>query len=305
MQFHVDGSLVDAADATLPVDDRGVIAGDAVTEPVRVASGTPVAWPAHVDRVLAACDALDFDPDTADLRARVDETLAANDCDDALARVTITRGRGSDPSILPDAGRLRPPTSSDPTVVVTLEPLSPDRVPVRLQTVRTRAIPPTAVPAASVTHNRLDAVRAQAELQRAAPPDDDPADEALVLGGEGHRLSGSRPESDGSHVVGGTASDPVFVAEDALRLPSLGEWPARTATRAIVRNLAESESLPVAEGAYTPADFRAADEAFVTEPTVGVRPVTRIDGVDVGGGPVTRLLAHLYDERVVGGDADA
>jgi hypothetical protein len=30
--------------------------------------------------------------------------------------------------------------------------------------------------------------------------------------------------------------------------------------------------------------------------------VDRIDGVDVGGGPVTRLLAHLYDERIVAGE---
>jgi branched-chain amino acid aminotransferase len=305
MQFHVDGSLVDAADAALPVDDRGVTTGDAVTEPLRIAGGTPVAWAAHVDRLLDACAALDFDPNTdaTDLRSRVDETLAANDADDALLRVTITRGCGGGASTLPDVARLRPPADPDPTVVVTLEPLAPDRDPIRLQTVRTRAIPPAAVPAAPATHNRLDAVRAQAELRRAAPPDDDPADEALVLDGEGRSPSESRTGSAGSHVVGGTVSDPMFVADDALRRPALGEWPARTATRALVRDLAASEGLPVAEGAYTPADFRAADEAFVAEPTAGVRPVASIDGVEVGGGPVTRLLAHLYDERFVGPDA--
>lgn len=292
MRFHVDGGLVDAADATLPVADRGVTFGDAVTEPVRVAGGTPVAWEAHADRLLGTCDALGFAPPigAADLRVRVDETLAANGLDDALVRVTITRGAGGSGSTLPDAARLRPPADPDPTVVVTLEPLAPDRDPIRLQTVRTRAISPAAVPAAAATHNRLDAVRVQAELRRTAPPDDDPADEALIL------------DTDG-HVVGGTASDPVFVADDALRLPALGEWPARTATRALVRDLADSEGLPVAEGAYSPADFRAAAEAFVAEPTAGVRPVARIDGVDVGGGPVTRLLAHLYDDRFVGSDA--
>jgi len=286
MQFHVDGELVDAAAATLPVDDRGVTFGDAVTEPVRVASGTPVAWRAHVDRLLDACDALGATPtvDPADLRARVDETIAANDLDDALVRMTVTRGRGGDTSVLPDAARLRPPAEFDPTVVVTADPLSPNRDPIRLQTVRTRAIPPTAVPAAAATHNRLDAVRAGAELRRAAPPDADPADEALVL-------------DDAGHVVGGTASDPIFVADDAIRLPALGDHAPRTATRAVVLDIARSEDLPVAEGAYTPADVRAADEAFVAEPSAGVRPVARIDGIEVGDGPVTRLLAGLFDER--------
>jgi branched-chain amino acid aminotransferase len=293
MQFHVDGRLVDAADATLPVTDRGVTVGDAVTEPVRVADGAPVAWAAHAERLRDACAALEFDaaPDAADLRARVDETVAANDHDDALVRVTVTRGRGGGVSTLPDAARLRPPADPDPTVVVTLDPLAVDRDPISLQTVRTRAIRPAAVPVAPATHNRLDAVRAQAELRRAAPPDDDPADEALV-------------RTDDGHVVGGTASDPLFVAGDALRLPALGEWPARTTTRRLVRDLAETEGLPVAEGAYTPADFRDADEVFVAEPTAGVRSVDRIDGVAVDDGPVTRLLAHLYDARFVDGDGD-
>jgi branched-chain amino acid aminotransferase len=290
MQFHVDGDLVDAAAATLPVDDRGVTAGDAATEPVRVAGGTPVAWRAHVDRLLDVCDALGFDPGGPDdLRARVDGTIAANDIDEALLRVTITRGSGGDATAtLPDAARLRPPTDPDPTVVVTAESISPDRDPIRLQTVRTRAIRPAAVPAAVATHNRLDAVLAGAELRRAAPPDDDPADEALVLDGDGH-------------VLGGTASDPLFVADDALRLPALGEYAPRTATRAVVTDLARADSIPVVEQAYAPADLRAADEAFVAEPTAGVRPIARVDGVDVGGGPVTRLLAGLFDERIVDG----
>jgi branched-chain amino acid aminotransferase len=291
MEFHVDGTLVDAADATLPVADRGVAFGDAITEPLRVAGGTPVAWSAHADRLRDACAALDFGavPSAPDLRARVDETVAANDHDDALVRLTVTRGRSSrTTSTLPGAARLRPPAVPDPTVVVTLAPLAVDHDPIGLQTVRARAIRPAAVPAAPATHNRLDAVRAGAELRRAAPPDDDPADEALIL--------------DDGHVVGGTASDPAFVADDALRLPALDDYAPRTATRELVRDLADAEGLPVVIGAYAPADFRAADEAFVAEPTAGVRPVDRIDGVSVGDGPVTRLLAHLYDARFV--DAD-
>jgi branched-chain amino acid aminotransferase len=248
----------------------------------------------HADRLLDACAALEFGaaPAAADLRERVDETVAANGHDDALVRVTVTRGRGGGASTLPDAARLRPPADPDPTVVVTLEPLTVDRDPISLQTVRTRAIGPAAVPVAPATHNRLDAVRAQAELRRAAPPDDDPADEALVL-------------DDDGHVVGGTTTDPVFVAGDAIRLPALGDHAPRTATRRLVRDLADAEGLPVAEGAYTPADVRDADEVFVADPTAGVRPVDRIDGVAVDGGPVTRLLAHLYDARFVDGDGDA
>lgn len=289
MRYHVDGRLVDAESATLPVDDRGVALGDAASEPIRVVGGTPVAWSRHVDRLVGTCRALGFDPgvDDADLRGRVAAVVDANDLGDALVRLSITRGRGranGPPRI--DAGRLRPPADPDPVVVVTAESLRADAGPVSLQTVRTRVIPPASVPAAAVTHHRLDAVRAQAELRDAAPPDGDPADEALLL-------------DDDGHVVGGTASDPAFVTDDAIRLPALGDHAARTATRGVVRDLADAEDLPVVEGAYTPADLRDATEAFVAEPTAGIRAVERIDGVAVGGGPVTDLLARLFAERLV------
>jgi branched-chain amino acid aminotransferase len=288
MQYHVDGRLVDAESATLPVTDRGVCLGDAASEPVRVTGGTRISWRQHLDRLFDACAALGFDPgvDAADLRARVAAVVDANDHDDALLRLSITRGRGSaDHPPRVDAGRLRPPTDPDPTVVVTAVELPRDRGAVSLQTVRTRAIPPASVPSAAVTHHRLDAVRAQAELRDAAPPDTDPADEALLLDNDGH-------------VVGGTASDPAFVTDDAIRLPALDDRTARTATRSVVRDLARTEDLPVVEGAYTPGDFRGAAESFVVEPTAGVRPVERIDGVAVGGGPVTDLLASLFERRV-------
>mgnify|MGYP006287162679 CR=1 FL=1 len=288
MQYHVGGELVDAADAALPVDDRAVAFGDAVTDTIRCYGGTPFAWERHVDRLFDACAALGFDPgvDAVDLRARVEETLAVNELEAALIRVSITRGPGGGgQTTLPDAARHRPPPDPDPTVVVTAAPVPDDQGSIRLQTVRTRALSTESVPAAPLTHARLDAVCAQAELRRAAPPDGDPADEAVLL------------DTDG-HVVGGTASDPVFVDGEAIRLPALGDRPARTATRAVVRQLADSEGLPVAAVPCTPADLRAAEEAFVAEPSAGIRPVASLDGVAVGGGPVTDLLSRLFADRV-------
>ncbi|WP_251344088.1 aminotransferase class IV [Haloplanus halophilus] len=286
MQHHVGGDLVDADDATLPVDDRAVAFGDGVTDTVRVYGGVPFAWPAHADRLFDACAALGFDPDVdaADLRSRIEATVAANDLDEALVRVSITRGRGGDGSpALPGAARLRPPVDPDPTVVVTATPVPASTPPLTVQTVRTRASSgdvPTAL-----THGRLDAVRAQAELRRAAPPDDDPADEALLLDADGR-------------VVGGTVTDVAFVDEEAVRMPALGDRTPRTATRSVVRELARDEGLPVVDGAYTPADVREAAEAFVADPTAGVRPLARLDGVPVGGGPVTDLLSELFAARV-------
>jgi branched-chain amino acid aminotransferase len=289
MEYHVDGSLVDARAATLRVDHRGVALGDAASEPVRAYDGVPFAWPAHAERLFDACRALAIDPgvDAADIERRIRETIDANGFGEALVRVSVVRGDDADGSSRIDAGRLRPSTTTTPTVEVTATPLSGPTTggSVTLQTVSTRATRADAVPAAPATHNRLDAVCAQAELRRTAPPDDDPADEALLRDADGR-------------VIGGAASDPFFVDADAVHAPALGDrWP-RTATRSVVRSLADEEGIPVVVGAHTPADIRDAAEAFVAEPTAGIRPIDRLDGVAVGGGAVTDLLSQLYAERV-------
>jgi len=45
------------------------------------------------------------------------------------------------------------------------------------------------------------------------------------------------------------------------------------------------------------ATVREADEAFLTNTTWEVRPVATLDGVAVGGGPVTDRLATAFDRR--------
>jgi branched-chain amino acid aminotransferase len=66
----------------------------------------------------------------------------------------------------------------------------------------------------------------------------------------------------------------------------------------VVLDLADGESCPVETGRYDLDDVRDADEAFLTGSTWEIRPVESVDGIAVGGGPVTALLRRLYDERV-------
>ena len=54
----------------------------------------------------------------------------------------------------------------------------------------------------------------------------------------------------------------------------------------------------ISSGAYSLDALRNADEAFLTNSTWEIRPVETVDGIDVGAGPMTKLLQRLYDERV-------
>ncbi|RQG97879.1 aminotransferase class IV [Natrarchaeobius chitinivorans] len=287
--YHVDGDLVPAAEATVSVDDRGFRYGDAAFETMRAYGGTIFDWSAHVDRLERTCATLSLDHGISadDLRGRIDETLAANDLDDAYVRLSITRG------VQP--GTLTPRPDVDPTVVIYVRPLprgGTDGTPVwdepaTVRSVETRRIPDEAVPASAKTHNYLNGILARTELE--APADDGErdavADAALMV------------DVDGT-VAECATSNLFFVREGTLRTPSTDGPVLPGITRDIVLELAAETGTPVREGKYDLADVLEADEAFLTNRTWEIRPIATLDGVDVGGGPITGRLSRRYDERV-------
>ena len=280
-QYHVNGELVAASEATVSVHDRGFAYGDAVFETIRVYGGVPFRWAAHVERLAesAAALSLPLPVETAELRARVIETLAANDLQEATVKLSVTRG--------PDTRGLTPSAEPEPTVVVTVSPLSRggtagERVwdePARLQTAKTRRVPDRALPSEAKTHNYLNQILARLETRVSD------ATEALVL------------DTDG-YVAEAATANLWFVADDALRTPSLEGPVLPGITRETVIEIARDEGIPVEEGRYEPDDVREADEAFLTSSIREVKPVATVDGVAVGGGPVTTLVGRLYDARV-------
>ena len=279
-QYNVDGEIVPAEDATVSVEDRGFQYGDGAFETLRAYGGEIFEWEAHADRLDRTCDDLSLEHglDRAELRERIDETLAANEFEDAYVKLSITRG--SQP------GKLTPQSVVDPTVVVYAKELPRGGIdgddvwdePATLQTVKARRVPDSAIPATAKTHNYLNGILARAELI-------EDADEALVR------------DTDGA-VVEGAASNVFFVHDDALHTPSANRDLLPGITRRVVIDLAEDAGVPVRTGTYEPSDVREAKEAFVTNTTWEIRPVDEVDGISVGGGAVTELLRRLFDELV-------
>ncbi|MEF8915265.1 aminotransferase class IV [Natronomonas sp.] len=284
MQYHVNGELVDRGAATVSVDDRGFRYGDAAFETCRVYGGTVFAWERHLDRLEATCETLGMPeavPD--DIESRIDETLTANDLDDAYLRVSISRG------VQP--GKLTPHEDVDPTVVVYVKPLprggtDGERVwdaPATVQSVTRRRPPDTVLPADAKTHNYLNGILARLELRRASREGYQP-DEALMR------------DTDG-YLAEGATSNVFFVDDGILRTPAEGSV-LPGITRETVIELAEEEDFTVDSGQYTIDDLRGADEAFLTNSTWEIRPIATADGIDIGDGPMTKLLQRLYDERI-------
>ncbi|RKD95333.1 aminotransferase class IV [Halopiger aswanensis] len=285
--YHVDGDLVPAGEATVSVDDRGFRYGDAAFETLRAYGGTISAWDRHVDRLERTCESISLEHglSAADLRERIDETLAANDLADAYVRLSITRG------VQP--GKLTPQPEVDPTVVVYVKPLprgglEGDPVwdePATVQTVETRRVPDDAIPAGAKTHNYLNGILARAELRNLASDGAESADEALMFDCDGH-------------VAEGATSNLCFVRHGTLHTPTTDGPVLPGITREIVLGLAKEAGIPVREERYDLEDVLAADEAFLTNRTWELRPVATLDGDEIGGGPVTDRLSRLYDERI-------
>jgi len=280
MKYHVDGELVPAEEATVSVEDRGFQYGDAAFETMRAYGGSIFEWAAHAERLAGSCEALGIDHGLSDaeLRDRVQETLDANDLADAYVKLSISRGV--------QEGKLTPRPDADPTVVVIVKELPRGGVegadvwdaPATVQTTKTRRIPDNALPADAKTHNYLNGILARRELVEGA-------DEALLRDAEGD-------------VAEGAASNLFFVGEDGVHTPSLDGPVLPGITREVVIELADEADIPVYTGSYAPDDVRNAEEAFLTNTTWELRPIESVDGIEVGGGPVTNLLSRLFDERV-------
>jgi branched-chain amino acid aminotransferase len=278
--YHVDGTLVDAADATVSVRDRGFLYGDAAFETMRAYGGECFEWDAHADRLDRTCEALSLDHglDRETLAERIEETLDANELQDGSVKLSISRG------VQP--GKLTPEPVEDPTVVVIVSELprgGRDGSPVwddhaTVQTVDRPRVPEATMPAGVKTHNYLPGVLARLDL-------DDGADEALTC------------DPDGP-IAEGATSNLCCIRDGTLCTPSADLALLPGVTRRVVLSLAEAAGIPVEEGRYTAADVSAADEAFLTNSTWELRPIDTLDGHQIGPGPVTDRLSRAFDRLV-------
>jgi branched-chain amino acid aminotransferase len=280
----IDGAIVDAAEARVPVFDRGFLYGDSVYEVTRAFSGIAFALDEHLDRLERSAGGLLMrTPPRAEIRAAVVDTLRASDLPDAYVRIVVTRGAGEI--------ALDPAEAGDPRLIVIVRaprPPSPEayRDGVEVAIVgRTRYAP--GVPTSTVdpqikSGNYLGSVMAVAEARKRG------AYEAILCDNVGRLSEGS--------------SSNFFVVRGRwVMTPPLSVGLLEGITRKKVMEILEREGIRFAEQALWPIDLHSADEAFLTSSVRGVLPIARADGEPVGGGkpgPITQKVMQRYDALV-------
>ncbi len=88
----MDGVVLDAAEASIPVTDDGLLRGDGVFEVVRVYAGRPFALDEHLARMGRSAAGLRLPLDADAVRADIESLLAATGGWEGAIRALVTRG---------------------------------------------------------------------------------------------------------------------------------------------------------------------------------------------------------------------
>jgi len=278
---HLNGRLVEEAEAVLPVFDRGFLYGDGVFESMRATHGRIFRLEAHLERMERSAALAEFEglPHRSTLAAELADLLRANRLAEARLRLTLTRGAGRPGDYVGSQGA--------PTRVATavpfqgLDPLHYERG-VALRVSRRQAVPGAVLDAAIKTTSRLAAVLARREAARAG------AFEAALLDASGN-------------LTEGTTSNLFLVREGRVLTPAIDGNALPGVTRAVVLETARSSGIPVDECPLPAALLNVADEIFLTNTSWEVLPVTSVDGRPAGGGrpgPITATLLSGYRAQV-------
>ncbi|HTD30352.1 MAG TPA: aminodeoxychorismate lyase [Steroidobacteraceae bacterium] len=246
--------------------DRGLQYGDGLFETMACQSGRVRFLPLHLERLRQGCARLGLRTLEVEPLTREIEAFAACGAD-ATLKLILTRGAAL-------ARGYAVQGHEEPTrILMRYTPPAPDAaaeagVRVRLAQLRLGENPALA----GIKHlNRLEPVLARREWS-----DPDIA-EALLFSSSGLLISG-------------TMSNVFLVRDGRLLTPRLDRCGVEGVMRAAVARVAALAGISLEEGALSLADLNAAQEIFLTNALIAIRPVRELAGRPLTVGPVTRRL---------------
>lgn len=264
MQVWLNGALVDAAHAQLPVTDHGIIVGDGAFETVRTVRGEPLAITRHLRRLTRTLDALAIpQPDPDMLRRAVDECVAGIDQGEARVRITVTGGQGPLGSGAP---------TGPPSVFVAVTELPEVAAPTAM------TVPWTRNERGALAGLKTTSYAENVRALRAAH--DAGASEALFANTIGQLCEG-------------TGTNVFVVVDGECLTPPLSSGCLAGVTRELVLEIAT-----VREADLPFEVLETADEIFLTSSTRDVQGLVRIDDRELEVGPVTRQIAGGFDALI-------
>jgi D-alanine transaminase len=281
---YLNGDYVPEAEARVSVFDRGFLFADGVYEVTSVLGGKLIDFPGHAARLERSLGELGMGcPLSAEaLLAIHRELIARNGIGDGMVYLQITRGNAGDrdfafpdPETVPQSVVLftqsKPGLADSPAAKTGWKIITIDDIRWGRRDIKT----------VQLLYPSMGKMMAKAAG----------VDDAWMV-------------EDGK-VTEGTSNNAYIVKGKRIITRHLGHEILHGITRAAVLRFAREAQMEVEERAFTVAEAKAADEAFVTSASTFVMPVVEIDGAALGDGtpgPVAKRLREIYlDESRKGG----
>lgn len=275
---YLNDKILPASEAKISIFDHGFLYGDGIYETLRVYDGVVFMLHEHLQRLFrsASLISLTIPKDFSEIKIALYDLLRANNLSNAYVRITISRGVGP-------IG-LDPELCKEPTFVIIADefksyPKSFYEEGIKLIMANTRRNIKEALNPQIKSLNFLNNILAKIEAKEAD------AYEAIMLNASGY-------------LAEGTISNLFFYSEDILCTPSVDCGILDGITRSLVIDLAIRNGIEVKEGFFLPEDLYGASEVFITNTTMEVMPVRRINNKKYQIGEVSRLLLKKYRQEV-------
>jgi len=278
MLVYINGKIVPSKEAVVSVFDHGFLYGDGIYETMLVYDGVIFKLDEHLLRLYrsASLIGLTIPLEIDRLKIALYETLIANALKNAYVRLTVSRGYGS-------IG-LDPELCSNPTIVIMVQeskeyPKTLYEKGIHIIISETRRNLKEAINPLIKSLNFLNNILAKIEAIKRD------AYEAIMLNAL-------------NHLTEGTISNVFFVKNNILCTPSVECGILDGITRGTVLDLAVRENVKVKEGEFAKEDIYAATEVFITNTSLEVMPVSKVDDTIYPVGDITKRLHKTYKQEV-------
>ncbi|WP_172328142.1 D-amino-acid transaminase [Mangrovicoccus sp. HB161399] len=270
---YLNGAWLPETEAKVSIFDRGFTMADAIYEVTCVLDGMLIDYAPHAARLKRSAAALGIPVPLSDenLLEAHRQIVAMNKLDQGMVYLQLTRGEQ-------DRDFVYPPEDTPPTLVMFTQAKNALKNPAAERGIKVATVP-------DLRWGRRDIKTVQLLYPSMAKM------EAKARGCDDAWLV-----EDGV-VTEASSATAHIVAGGKLVTRELSHALLPGVTRAGVLELARRHGLEIEERAFSVAEARAADEAFITSATNFVLPVVSIDGATIGSGrpgPVARDLRQLY-----------
>ena len=283
MKVWIDGRVVDASEAKVPVTDHGLLYGDGIFEGIRIYDRQVFRLDDHLKRLAAGANAigLELPVDLGGIAKIVLETARAFAEDEAYLRLVVTRGEGS-------LG-VDPTTCHNPRIfciAAKIDIFAPERVQagIDLVTVSVRRPALDALDPRVKSLNYLNSALAKREAKLRG------ADEGLILNAAGK-------------VAEASVANVFIVRGGALVSPPPSDGSLDGITRDSVMQIGVSLGIDARQESLSRIDLLQASEVFLTGSGARIVPVASLDGQPIGGSdlspgtrPITRQILDSFPE---------